>query len=97
MRKALKIPGGKIKIKEAGMSCPMAGSGPSLPLGSVSRRESHQGAPWQRKVPVLSGRIGMLARQNVRYPKSSKVVAPMPRFPVLPASVVMSGAANPPL
>lgn len=80
------------------MSCLARGPGPSLLPGCVSSRESHQRAPLQRKMLVLSGRIRMLARQNVRYPNSSEVVALTPRFPILPALVVMLGVANlPPL
>lgn len=97
MRKALKIPNGKIKPKEAGMSSLMHGSGPSLLPGSIPSRASHQRAPLQRKMLVLPGGIGMLARQNVRYPKSSKVMALAPRFPIPPALVVMPGVTDLPL
>ena len=62
------------------MSSLTHGSGPSLLPGSIPSRLSHQRAPLQRKMPVFSGGIGILARQNMRYPKSFKVVA-LTHFP----------------
>jgi len=96
MRKALKIPNSKIKIKEASVSCLTHGSGPFMLPGSISSRDLDK-TPLQRKMPVSSGRTRMLVRQNMRYPKPLKAAALTLRLRILPALVAMPGVASLPL
>lgn len=79
MRKVLKTPNGKIKMKEAGVTLLALGRARSC-VQDPAPAVFHLRAPW-RRMPVLPGGNGMLVRHSVRSPKSSGVVALAPDFP----------------